>query len=81
MPCTFFFYHPLTGGFCVLLGPQNRCPRPLMRGVHLCEESFYGRSPFLGGCPYRVSLKKWPGPQTGVRLQEVSASGASTVLI
>ena len=25
------------------------------------------------------SLKKWPGPQTGVHLREVSASGGSTV--
>ena len=34
----------------------------------------------MGGCRYRVFLKKWPGPQTGVHLREVSASGGSTVL-
>ena len=33
----------------------------------------------MGGCRYRVFLKNWPGPQTGVRLREVSASGGSTV--
>ena len=33
----------------------------------------------MGGCRYRVSLKKCPGPQTGVHLREVSASGGSTV--
>ena len=27
----------------------------------------------MGGCCYRVFLKKWPGPQTGVHLWEVSA--------
>ena len=41
--------------------------------------SAYGRCPFIGGCRYRVFLRKWPGPQTGVRLREVYASGGSTV--
>ena len=36
--------------------------------------SAYGRCPFIGGCRYRVFLKKWPGPQTGVRLREVFQS-------
>ena len=33
----------------------------------------------MGGCRYRVLVKKWPGPQTGVHLREVSTSGGSTV--
>ena len=35
----------------------------------------------MGGCQYRVFLKKWPGLQTDVHLREVSASGGSTVVI
>ena len=38
--------------------------------------SAYGRCPFIGG----LQIQKWPGPQTVVRLQEVSASGGSTVV-
>ena len=49
--CAFSIDCPLTG--FSLLGPQNRCPRPL-----------------VGGCQYRVFLKKWPGPQTGARLRK-----------
>ena len=37
--------------------------------------------PLMGGCWCRVFSKKWPGPQTGVHLWEVSASGGSTVFI
>ena len=64
--CIFHNWLSAYGRF-FLLGPQNRCL------------SAYGRCPFMEGCWYRVSLKKWPGPQTGVHLQEVSTSGSSTV--
>ena len=29
----------------------------------------------MGDCRYRVFLKKWPRPQTGVHLRELSANG------
>ena len=35
----------------------------------------------MGGCGNIVFLKKWPGPQTGVHVREVSASGGSTALM
>ena len=43
--------------------------------------SAYGRYTFIGGFRYRVFLKKWPGPQAGVCLREVPASGGSTVFL
>ena len=52
------------GSFFFLLGPQNRCPHPLMGGC-----------PFMGDCRYSFFLKKWPELQTGVHLLEVATYG------
>ena len=69
MPCGAFSID------CPLTGVSLFC-WDLRIGVHVrfWEVSVYG------SCRYRVFLKKCPGPQTGVNLQEVSASGVSTVL-
>ena len=41
----------------------------LLGSQHRCPRQL------MGGCRYRVFLKKWPGPWTGVHLRELSAYG------
>ena len=46
-------------------GASKRCPLPLKKGSYKCK----------------VLVEISPGPQFGVRLREVSASGGSTIRI